>query len=650
MSSVFRPVPFLAIVLAASGLVAQSPPAEPLPSELTESVEVRLVIIDIIALNEKDETVPDLTKDDVELFVDGKRTAVDTFDAFCSQGAEADPKSLRMGAWPTPPDLTDGTRRVVLVFDYLHLAPLERTAALQDYQWMLKKKAGIDDEEMMVVALTGGIRVEQPFTKDRSETVKTLHRMEHDISLWNGNFSYLTEFPLFASLDALVAVLRTTPGPKAVVYITAGLGPSNRYDNEYERLAALASDARVSFYPVDVRGVYATDRTGPAPGGPAPPAPAAEFPGGPPGLWRMASMTGGRLTSNTNDYTIGYARARRDLGCRYTVGFYDHHPEADKQHRVGINSLRKGVHLLYGARYTFQSDKQRRIQALEAAFLVPKQFSGGGLRAHLFPLQPQDAKRWNAVLVVDFPVVIPKAASDARWQFGAVLRSKSSIVHSFNRSLGLQSSGSESSGDAPRVTFIEPVTLSPGSYSLTAVLSAAEEDTPFGRVSDLTVPALPKREAILTGPILGRRRGDDVVVYGGGDAKGVAGDHLGARDSFRPLLDNEVDRAEPLAALTNVCILRPKSTDGPFSVSRRLQTAAGEPAGSLADVTFKGTAGTKVQCERLLDELPVPRLKPGGYTFRAVLKSAGTMIEQPVESSAPFTVIPASQPPAEASR
>jgi hypothetical protein len=49
------------------------------------------------------------------------------------------------------------------------------------------------DEELMVVALTGGLRVEQPFTKDRGVVVDTLRRMEHDISLWNGNFGHLTE-------------------------------------------------------------------------------------------------------------------------------------------------------------------------------------------------------------------------------------------------------------------------------------------------------------------------------------------------------------------------------------------------------------------------------------------------------------------------
>jgi hypothetical protein len=234
MPSPFRPTPILLAVLAASALIAQSPPADPLPSEITESVEVRLVPVDVIALTESDETVPDMIQEDFELFVDGKRTPIDNLDVFCSAGAEADPTSMRFGAWPTPPDLTDGTRRIVLAFDYLNLARMGRTAALQDYQWMLKAKTGIADEEMMVVALTGGIRVEQPFTRDRAEIVKTLHRMEHDITLWNGNFSHLTAFPLWASLRALVSVLRTTPGPKAVVYITAGWGPSsNRYDNEW---------------------------------------------------------------------------------------------------------------------------------------------------------------------------------------------------------------------------------------------------------------------------------------------------------------------------------------------------------------------------------------------------------------------------------
>jgi hypothetical protein len=135
-------------------------------------------------------------------------------------------------------------------------------------------------------------------------------------------------------------------------------------------------------------------------------------------------------------------------------------------------------------------------------------------------------------------------------------------------------------------------------------------------------------------------------VYGGGEAKGATGDRVGERSAFRPLLDNEVDRAEPLAALTHVCILAPKKKDGPWSISRRLVTESGQAAGSLADVSFTASKGTKVQCERMLDELPVSQLKPGRYTFRAVLKTSGELAP-PVEASVPFTVVPTSQPPSE---
>jgi VWFA-related protein len=268
MPSVVRPATFLATCLFVSGLVAQAPPAPPLTSELKESIEVRLVTIDVVALDAHDATVPDLTKDDFELFVDGKPAEIDTLDVDCGSGAEADPVARRFGDWTTPKDLADGKRRIVLAFDYLHLPTAPsigfsggpgryHTAALEEFQHVLKEKTGIADEEMMIVALTGGIRVEQPFTKDRQVVLDTLKRMEHDISLWNGNFDHLTEQPLFSSLRALVTVLRASPGPKAVVFVSAGPGPGNSYDLDYERLAAAASDAQVSFYPVDCMGMYA---------------------------------------------------------------------------------------------------------------------------------------------------------------------------------------------------------------------------------------------------------------------------------------------------------------------------------------------------------------------------------------------------------
>jgi VWFA-related protein len=247
-----------------AGATAQDPP--PVESGLGTRVEVRLVTVDVIALDRADRTVADLSRDDFRLFVDGKETPIDTLDVFCDGGGSEDPVARRIGDWDTPADLSGGTRRVVLAFDYLHLPTVPcpdgdlpchyDTQSLQQFQDVLAAKTEVTDEEVMVVAVTNGVRIEQPFTRDRRAVVETLRRMEHDVSLWAGNFSHLTELPLFSGLNALMTILRPVPGPKAVVFVSAGKGPGADYESDFRRLAARASDAQASIYSVDCRGLF----------------------------------------------------------------------------------------------------------------------------------------------------------------------------------------------------------------------------------------------------------------------------------------------------------------------------------------------------------------------------------------------------------
>src|SRR5262245_53091791 len=83
-----------------SATAADDPP--PVPTELKESVEVRLVVVDVIALDANDRTVSDLTMGDFKLFVDRKVTPIDTFDVACEGGEGDDPKSKRFGDWTMP--------------------------------------------------------------------------------------------------------------------------------------------------------------------------------------------------------------------------------------------------------------------------------------------------------------------------------------------------------------------------------------------------------------------------------------------------------------------------------------------------------------------------------------------------------------------
>ena len=250
----------------AHGSASPTESNSPVRTPLSEHVEVRLVTIDVLALDPKERTVPNLKATDFDLSVDGQSTKIDTFEELCDDGARPEPVFDRKQA---PIDEREGSqpaRQIVLAFDYLHLPYLPcpgaggpcllHTKTLQDVRSTLLSAAGPSDR-VMVVALTGGLRVEQSFTADRETTLRTLKRMEYDVTLWAGHFEHLTEKPFFRSLDALMDTLRDVQGSKAVVLFSGGTGPGDRYTSDIQALAAKAGDARVSIYPVDCQGLYA---------------------------------------------------------------------------------------------------------------------------------------------------------------------------------------------------------------------------------------------------------------------------------------------------------------------------------------------------------------------------------------------------------
>lgn len=257
MKKIGRFVTACSVVLLAVGNQAPAwGQEEPIDLDERESVNVRLVLIDAVVLDQQDRTVPDLTREDFVILVDGKEYPINTLDVFCAAGAEDDPRGVRNANQRAMSPSHDTGRKIILAMDYLHLTPIERVDVLEKLREMVKHGTTGGDM-IMVVALNGGLRVEQSFTRDRQRVLDTLERMEYDISLWNMNSFHLTEEPFFAGLGALMEVLEAVPGNKAMVMFSNNGGRSDENDPYFAEIAALASTARCSIYTVQARGLMA---------------------------------------------------------------------------------------------------------------------------------------------------------------------------------------------------------------------------------------------------------------------------------------------------------------------------------------------------------------------------------------------------------
>jgi len=247
----------LVVALSASGArpLAEEPKQQeeaPLPSGTVEREQVRLVLLDVVVVDREGRTVADLSKEDFEIEADGEVVAVDTLDVACGAGSMPEPEAVRHASRRDVTQLPDASRKIVLAVDYLHLVPIRRVEVIESAREAVKHGIAPGDE-VMVVALNGGLRIEQHFTADRDEVLASLHRMEYDITLWQPDYDHLHEAVFVEPLVALLDLLGQFPGNKALVlYSTMRDVP---LDQEFDRLAAIAAGSRCSIFPVDAAGL-----------------------------------------------------------------------------------------------------------------------------------------------------------------------------------------------------------------------------------------------------------------------------------------------------------------------------------------------------------------------------------------------------------
>jgi VWFA-related protein len=249
---------------AAGATATQAEAAKPGQEELfVDTVNVTVVNVDVYVTDKKGARVNGLTRDDFQIFEDGRPVAVTNFYAVengksSTTPGEAPPPAPVQAAPGAPPTTLDRVPtpedqrlRLVIYIDNFNLRPFNRNRVMKELRAFLQRNVGRDDQ-IMLITYDRELHVRHTFTSDPSVIASgmlelekisaqgvhadsdrrdVLHNIEDSTNVGQA-LSYARTYAesayndLSFSIDALkdtVTSLAGLPGRKAILYVSDGL-------------------------------------------------------------------------------------------------------------------------------------------------------------------------------------------------------------------------------------------------------------------------------------------------------------------------------------------------------------------------------------------------------------------------------------------
>ncbi len=347
----------------------------------TFSTTTNVVIVNVTVFDRNGRPIENLTRDDFELFEDGKLQKLQAVDlqrlnnqvlpdlgSPASQPAPEpkgyNPAREKAAVRSTMLSKYQDRRLMILLFDFSSMQPAEQIRAKNAaIQFLTKQMTSSDTVSLM----TFGSQLETllDFTSDRDLLINTIKKFRIGESSENATFADEgadaqdqsgqfvadeTEFNIFnadlklAALEDAARKLGQYPEKKALIYISSGI-QKNGVDNQSQLRATVntAVRANVAFYPIDARGLSAL-----VPGGDATQA-------GPVGnnlytgagqtslrnnfhnqqetLATLALDTGGKALLDSNDLTEGMRQVQKDFTSYYVLSYVSTNTAMDGRYR-----------------------------------------------------------------------------------------------------------------------------------------------------------------------------------------------------------------------------------------------------------------------------------------------------------------------------
>ena len=275
-------VPFCLSLIALLLLLTPSARAaeEAASSVFIDRVDVNVVNIEVIVTDREGHRVPGLTRDDFEIYEDGRQVEISNFYASAREDRllrDLEKDRALIAGEPLAPaklrELPEEQQLSLLVYvDHFNIRQTNRTRVLQELEGFLEDRI-IQGDRIMLVGYDRTLEVVQPFTRDRqliAEGLKSMHQvaahrqvddLERRRSLLMmrqvmreggaGNMSRAFEFlrsyvqlartDLRQSAQAIRNAVRSLaglPGRKAILYVSDGL-PQRPGESLYQHMLDL---------------------------------------------------------------------------------------------------------------------------------------------------------------------------------------------------------------------------------------------------------------------------------------------------------------------------------------------------------------------------------------------------------------------------
>jgi len=602
---------YIVVVMLLAGIPAAGQTPEEDPSDIgkSEEVEVRYILIDTLVESEHGNTVPGLGESDFQLSVDGTIHEIESLDAFCDAGALAPPSKLASGDYP---EAVDGERKIVIAIDYFHLDQNDRRRVLDDVAQMLRQRK-TPDEEIMIAAIADSLRVEQRFTKDLDEILKAIHRMNYDVTLFAAETQGKVGQQYFDAIATLMDVLEAYEGPKAVLLHSAVKSRGDLKQSGFDDIIERAAMSRTSIYPsyarwmttpTAKRGSYREqDHAG--------------------GQWilpTLAANTGGWMAPSSDDLSVAYVRAQRDLACHYVVGFEIESREAMQTHDIRVAVMGAGNRVHYPTRARLWSDEEMRLSKLRAAFADPLQYENPLVRAHAFPVRPASGKAWETLLALEFP--LPDHVGADGFELRAALeRTDTGSSRSYEKKFPISEAAASSKGVRP-VTLLANPNMKAGGHTLTVALSEPGREDVVTTQVVIDIPEMPRSGTFVRGPVLARVVKEGVLIreYQSETGERPLDELLTDEESIELLLIQEMASTDTLLSYWTACTVGKKGLSDSAVVERRILGEDGTVAHSPDPVPYRPEGDGKTRCGARLDDVAPGTLKPGEYQIEIVVR------------------------------